>query len=182
MVVRYTGGSRRWGDSRKGQSRRGRIHFCLCCLLCCLLAVLLAAGVIFYFLEQFTSWFHSLLTPSLGERPIEMVVSTDDPVVEICVRDFGCEDGDRVKLILNSEIIFQGELFEEARCFDNLPVHEGENRVDLTALNGTGGKGGCPNDINTGEITIIGEDRETHAWSQLAGEVASATVDVRRKD
>ena len=96
--------------------------------------------------------------------------------VQICVRDYSCEDGDQVRVSVNGNQVFSGELFNTPRCF-SVPVNVGANTVSMLALNGTGGKGGCPNNINSGEITVHGGN--TQRWAHPARAGSSANLNVR---
>lgn len=157
--------------------RKSGLFHCVCCYL---MAAILLVFATFYFLDQVLSWFHGMRIPAFSGQQIAVVVPSDDRTIEVCVRDFACVDGDEIELELNADSVFRGELFREAICEEKLSVNEGSNPIVMTALNGSGGKGGCPNNINTGEVKIISPNQQEHtyAWRQLAGETASATIEV----
>ena len=118
--------------------------------------------------------------------------------VEICVHDWSCEDGDRVKVSVNGVEVLRTELFNAPRCVD-VSVREGVNTISLLALNGTGYKcgGGCeascepgansnfylthpsnPNWVNTGEIQISGGGSQRWRHGGGAGSTANLNVTV----
>ena len=100
--------------------------------------------------------------------------------VELCVRDHQCEDGDEIRVSVNGNEVFSGELFNAAYC-QAVPVREGTNSVELFAINGTGFKGPCDySDVNTGEITIRGSTTsvETQTWSHSGGTGSRANLNV----
>lgn len=77
-------------------------------------------------------------------------------VVNVCMRDNECEDGDILDITLNGKAIVRSELFKEAKCFD-VPVNAGVNFLGVYAVNGTGFKGQCSHeDRNTGVVTVYG--------------------------
>ena len=160
-----------------------------------------------YFVEQMLISFNSYFRDGsfFGDKELHIVVPNDRPYVDVCVRDFGCEDGDKARLTFNSEIIFNGELYNAPICKKDIPVKEKVNTVKLYAINGTGGKGYCPNNINTGQVfinsckdcfsqsggiinwaqTTWGDDKiyaVNELWSQLAGEENTATLNVEFED
>ena len=94
-----------------------------------------------------------LFVDKFGEEDFVIDTPADDLTVNFCVRDYGCVDGDKIRLYVNSQKIFDGELFWEATCVSS-QVNAGDNTVTMYAINGTGGKGHCPNNVNTGEISI----------------------------
>ena len=96
--------------------------------------------------------------------------------VQICVRDHQCEDGDAIRVTVNDNVEFSGELFNEPSCFD-VPVQEGENSVEMLALNGTGYKGDCLHtNENTGEIQINGGTKQS--WRHQGGAGSTANLNV----
>ena len=96
--------------------------------------------------------------------------------VQICVRDHQCEDGDAIRVTVNGNVEFSGELFNEPSCFD-VPVQEGENSVEMLALNGTGYKGDCLHtNENTGEIQINAGTKQS--WSHRDGAGSTANLNV----
>lgn len=100
--------------------------------------------------------------------------------VEVCVRDYSCEDGDRVKVTVNGLTVFEGELFNEWAC-RTVDVHEGRNRIVLEALNGTGFKGNCAHpDVNTGELRVTGQGgrRSQQRWRHRGGKGSIANLNI----
>ena len=181
MTIKYSPRLRDQDRQKQGSTSTSR-HFCFCCALSIALVGMLAAFSAFYFKERVGSLITHLSTPTLGNQNIEVAVTNHTPAVDLCVYDFGCEDGDIVALTLNGRSVFNGELYATHQCIPGLNVQPGENFVVLTALNGTGGKGGCPNNINTGALIVAGTDqnnRQQYSWSQLEGESAIAKIVAR---
>ena len=106
--------------------------------------------------------------------------------VDVCVRDYSCEDGDLARITVNNRDVFaEVELFNDWNC-RTVAVDEGANRIAFHALNGSGNKCGnncsfsctpgapAPN-RNTGELRIIGRggdantQRWLHAWRPRFG-------------
>ena len=99
--------------------------------------------------------------------------------VEVCVRDYSCVDGDRVSVSVNNSFIFPNEKLLGSWSCRSVPVRQGSNSFRLVALNGTGGEGNCPNDVNTGEIRIRGgSSSDSQQWSHAGGTGSSATLNV----
>ena len=95
--------------------------------------------------------------------------------VQICVRDYACEDGDIVRVSLNGTRLFERELFNTSYCV-SAPVLVGTNSIELFAVNGTGYKGPCSYaDANTGEISINGG---TQRWEHSGGRGSRANLTV----
>lgn len=91
-------------------------------------------------------------------------VCNPSDTVEICVNDHACEDGDEIRVSFNGGVIFSGELFNQWDC-DDVSVSAGNSySLDLLALNETGGKGGCPNQVNTGAMRVTGANTQTQEW------------------
>ena len=178
MPIQYRGTTGEKASLVGGESTAKTTHWCFCCWLAILLGATLLVGLFLYFLEGLLSGLWSLATPQFGAQPMAVTVPEDSKFVDICVRDFGCEDGDRVRLELNENVVFEGELLREAACVRQIPVLEGANQVSLTALNGTGGRGSCPNNVNTGAVTIIANQQQTEMWEQAPGDTAVTTVQV----
>lgn len=96
--------------------------------------------------------------------------------IEVCVRDHECEDGDRIRVSVNGGRIFSGEIDNDWDC-DTVDVSEGDNLVELYAINGTGRKGNCSYaDVNTGEIRVEGKNTETQSWRHRSGAGSSARI------
>ena len=108
-------------------------------------------------------------------------IASDERTVEVCVRDHECEDGDEVRVSVNSGQVFQGEIDNDWAC-EEVTVHEGKNQINLFAVNGTGHKGSCSHaNVNTGEIRVQGENTESQSWRHRggAGSDANIIVEVR---
>ena len=122
--------------------------------------------------------------PALGGGALDDVnvtLSASCPQeIEMCVRDYQCEDGDQIRVSVNGNQVFEGELLkyewsDEKQCFP-VPVNVGANTVTLRALNGTGGRGNCSHaNLNTGEIRIHGQEQ---AWQHVGGAGSSANINV----
>lgn len=100
--------------------------------------------------------------------------------IQVCIRDHECEDGDRVSVFVNDQLIFGNtEIFNARQC-RNVTARIGRNTVSLRADNGTGFKGNCDHSNgNTGEIIVTGADRsKTQSWRfrSGAGTVANMVV------
>ena len=101
-------------------------------------------------------------------------------ILEICVRDHDCEDGDEINVEVNGRAIFSGEIDNEWDCY-TLNVEVGETyEIELTALNGTGYKGDdCSHiDTNTGEIRVTGQVTLTQVWRHRGGTGSKARMTV----
>ena len=97
-------------------------------------------------------------------QDFNIAVCNPSDTAEICVWDYACEDGDEIEVEFNRRRIFRGELFTRQYC-EAVSVDAGRSyRLELTALNETGGKGGCPNQVNTGAMSISSATTETQQW------------------
>ena len=184
MAIQYRGTTgRKTTHDNAGDAAQTKRHWCFCCWLATLLGAALLLGLLLYFLEDLLAGLMRLGTPQFGAQPMAVTVQEGSEFLEMCVRDFGCEDGDRVRLKLNGRVVFEREILREAVCLSRLPVFEGDNQIQLTALNGTGGRGSCPNNVNTGEVTVIANGEQTEMWEQASGAtaVAKLQVSVERK-
>ena len=112
-------------------------------------------------------------------QPIEdfhVTVPPTDQTVRVCVRDHECEDGDRVRVSVNTSVVLSGEIVNEWAC-KSVPVTEGRNSIELFAVNGTGRKGACSHaDVNTGEIRVDAAHQETQTWRHRGGAGSSANI------
>ena len=107
---------------------------------------------------------------AIQDTPI-MISSRCEREVQICARDYDCEDGDEVRVTLNNDVVFEGEIFNEWQC-RTAPVNEGENSLVFFAINGTGFKGLCRYiDLNTGELRItgLGGSMNSQRWAHKGG-------------
>jgi hypothetical protein len=93
--------------------------------------------------------------------------------VRIEVRDFGLEDGDRIKIYLNGEVIQKTITLKNRFYFMNIPLKQGFNTLSIKALNqGYSGP-------NTAEIEIYdgsGSLMTKHTWNINTGQVVSTGV------
>ena len=110
-------------------------------------------------------------------RDFDVTVAEDDREVQVCVRDHECEDGDRVRVRVNDRTIFDDhELFNNWAC-ESVPVKEGENSIELYAINGSGRKGNCDyRDANTGQIRVEGTSVDTQGWKHQGGAGSNASI------
>ena len=98
--------------------------------------------------------------------------------VDLCVRDHRCEDGDAIRLTVNGDEVFSGELFSTQRCLA-IPVREGTNTLELYAINGTGFKGLCEHrDANSGRIAVTGGNEHSQTWMYRGDTGSTANINV----
>ncbi len=116
-----------------------------------------------------------------GIQDFPMRISGTRGTLRICVRDHECEDGDRIRVDVDGDTIFSGEIDNDWDCY-RLRVRDRESyTVELTALNGTRYKGDCSYaDGNTGKIRVTGENTETQVWRHRAGAGSKARIIVER--
>ena len=131
MRILYRGATGEEASQVGAESTAKAAHWCFCCWLAILRGGSLLLGLFLDFLEGLLSGFWSLATPQFGTQPMAVTVPEDSAFVDTCVRDFGCEDGDRVRLELDENVVFEGELLREAACVRQIPVLEGANQVSL---------------------------------------------------
>lgn len=100
--------------------------------------------------------------------------------LEICVRDHECEDGDRVSVTLNGQVVFSNQKILNVPACRTAPAKLGVNSVLFRADNGTGFEGRCSfADENTGQISVRGSDRTaTQTWSLRGGAGTQARLAV----
>ena len=97
-------------------------------------------------------------------RDFHISVCNPADTAEICVNDHACEDGDEIRVSFDGRQIFSGEIFNKWDCSE-VGVNAGSTyALDLLALNETGGKGGCPNQVNTGAMKISSATTQTQEW------------------
>ena len=94
-----------------------------------------------------------------------------DGGLDISIRDYECEDGDRVTVTLNGQVVFSNEEIFNSWKTRRFRASPGLNDITLRADNGSGFKGKCSYaDANTGEIRVTGSDRgKTTQWSLRGG-------------
>lgn len=108
--------------------------------------------------------------------------------LQICVWDYSCEDGDRVTVRVDSgarrlTLFSNFKLANAKSCRPlNLASMSRANigsgfsvKVTLRADNGTGGEGNCPNNVNTGAISVSGGGGEDN-WSLRGGTGSTGSV------
>ena len=117
-----------------------------------------------------------------GAQPIRdfrILVPSTPYLVEVCVRDHECEDGDRVRVSVNGSELLNVEILNEWKC-RFVPLREGQHDIELYAVNGTGYKGTCSHrDENTGELRVTGSDSRTQSWRHRGGAGSSANIVVK---
>ena len=155
-------------------------HRCVCCrfILPLLLILLICLGL--HFLESIARSAYSMFFDEFGKGNFVVDVPRNNQTVDICVRDYGCVDGDKISLSINSQEVFKGELFWENTCVSS-KVNAGDNTITMYAINGTGGKGNCPNNVNTGEISIGKLNWEKRQWGLSPNTERSATLQINVK-
>ena len=118
-----------------------------------------------------------------SEIPLQdfnITVPASDQELQICVRDYACIDGDEISVTLDGSRIFSGELYGNWDC-QRVGTSAGRHPLELYAINDTGGKGGCPNMVNTGEIRIEGKNSQTQSWRHGGRRGSSVNVIVEVK-
>ena len=116
---------------------------------------------------------------NLRDTNFNINVPENEQEIRICVRDHSCEDGDRIRLLINGGEVYIGEIYNEPSCVI-VPVHSEENSLQLYAINGTGGKGNdCSYEpINTGQIIIQGINWESAKWGLSPGSSNFSKVNI----
>ena len=116
-------------------------------------------------------------------QDFQMEISGDSSELQVCVRDHECEDGDKIRVSVDSLSVFNGEIDNGWAC-ETINVQADEDyEVELYAINGTGFKGAhCSHqDVNTGEIRITGDNTKTQSWQHRGGGGSSARIIVHSK-
>jgi hypothetical protein len=98
---------------------------------------------------------------------------TKTKLVRIEVRDFGLEDGDRIKIYLNGEVVQESVTLKNRFYFININLKEGFNTISIKALNqGYAGPNTAALEIYDGKgILMI-----AHTWNISTGQVVSTGV------
>lgn len=121
---------------------------------------------------------------SSGERfkkqPLQdfhISIDDDSAELEVCVRDYECEDGDEIRVSVDGDEVFEGEIDNGWDC-SRLDVRAGRKYpIELYAINGTGFKGNCAHrDVNTGEIRVTGATSVTQSWRHRGGTGSRAKI------
>lgn len=108
------------------------------------------------------------------------------PIIEVCIRDHECEDGDILSVAVNGRVVAKRELYKSWYC-TRTSVTSGNNSVQILAVNGTGNKGNCSySNVNTGEISVHGinsdgskKSGQTQSWKLNAGAGSTSSVEVQ---
>lgn len=113
-------------------------------------------------------------------QDFNVTIRDDSAELQICVRDHECEDGDEVRVTVDGNNIFSGEIDNDWDC-NEVDVSTGqEYSIELFAINGTGNKGNCSfQDVNTGEIRVGGSNTQTQSWRHRGGAGSRARIIVK---
>lgn len=111
--------------------------------------------------------------PEYGKDQYMGDITTKAKSVTIMYRDHESVDGDRIRVLVNDEIVVPNAMLEGSfRGFD-LPLQDGFNKIDFQALNqGSSGP-------NTAQLQIydeVGNVLATYEWNLLTGRKATAIV------
>ena len=111
-----------------------------------------------------------------GERRIQDISTTipsSCPVeAEVCVRDHAAEDGDQVRVSINGNVAFSGEIFNRWQC-RVVPVRSGQNQIGFLALN----EGSSSPNTGSLRITGRGDDAgEVQEWRHDANTGSDARL------
>lgn len=94
------------------------------------------------------------------------IIRTKSPYIILNMRDFGAEDGDRVKITLNDNIILSNAVLNNGNQAVMITLFEGFNNILIEALNqGTSGP-------NTGDFSIYDNKEERlsgNEWNLATG-------------
>ena len=111
----------------------------------------------------------------LGDAYLGDVATVSDAANIVC-RDFEYVDGDRVRIMVNDEIIVQNLTLDSSFRGINLKLGEGFNKIDFIALNqGDSGP-------NTAELRIYDDNKKlisSNQWNLATG--AKATLIIVKK-
>ena len=121
-----------------------------------------------------------LVPISIGD--LDVTIPAGCPLkVGVCVRDHSCIDGDVVRVSVNGTELFTYVMFADWFC-RTATVREGANLIEAYAVNGTGYIGGCPNNINTGQLEARASNVARTFWLVPAGYTSSANLNVELGD
>ena len=111
----------------------------------------------------------------LGDAYLGDVATVSDAANIVC-RDFEYVDGDRVRIMVNDEIVVQNLTLDSSFRGINLKLGEGFNKIDFIALNqGDSGP-------NTAELRIYDDNKKlisSNQWNLATG--AKATLIILKK-
>ena len=124
--------------------------------------------------------FEVLVPISIGD--LDVTIPAGCPLkVGVCVRDHSCIDGDVVRVSVNGTELFTYVMFADWFC-RTATVREGANLIEAYAVNGTGYIGGCPNNINTGQLEARASNVARTFWLVPAGYTSFANLNVELGD
>ena len=108
----------------------------------------------------------------LGDTYLGDVNTTSKKAIIVC-RDFEYEDGDRVQILLNDEVLLQNLYLKNQYFIMQIDLKPGFNKFDFKALNqGSSGP-------NTAELRVYDEDQKllsSNQWNLSTGATATFIV------
>jgi hypothetical protein len=108
----------------------------------------------------------------LGDTYLGDVSTTSNKAIIVC-RDFEYEDGDRVQILLNDEVLLQNLYLKNQYFIMQIDLKPGFNKFDFKALNqGSSGP-------NTAELRVFDEDQKllsSNQWNLSTGATATFIV------
>ena len=108
----------------------------------------------------------------LGDTYLGDVNTTSNKAIIVC-RDFEYEDGDRVKILLNDEVLLHNLYLKNKYFIMQIDLKPGFNKFDFKALNqGSSGP-------NTAELRVFDEDQKllsSNQWNLSTGATATFIV------
>jgi hypothetical protein len=108
----------------------------------------------------------------LGDTYLGDVNTTSNKAIIVC-RDFEYEDGDRVQILLNDEVLLQNLYLKNQYFIMQIDLKPGFNKFDFKALNqGSSGP-------NTAELRVFDEDQKllsSNQWNLSTGATATFIV------
>ena len=108
----------------------------------------------------------------LGDTYLGDVNTTSNNAIIVC-RDFEYEDGDRVQILLNDEMLLQNLYLKNQYFIMQIDLKPGFNKFDFKALNqGSSGP-------NTAELRVFDEDQNllsSNQWNLSTGATATFIV------
>ena len=108
----------------------------------------------------------------LGDTYLGDVNTTSNKAIIVC-RDFEYEDGDRVQILLNDEMLLQNLYLKNQYFIMQIDLKPGFNKFDFKALNqGSSGP-------NTAELRVFDEDQNllsSNQWNLSTGATATFIV------
>ena len=108
----------------------------------------------------------------LGDTYLGDVNTTSNKAIIVC-RDFEYEDGDRVQILLNDEVLLQNLYLKNQYFIMQIDLKPGFNKFDFKALNqGSSGP-------NTAELRVFDDDQKllsSNQWNLSTGATATFIV------